>query len=292
MELDPKSLDRQAIELSRKYSGQFAPLIALTLVAILAAYGANLWLFASGATPLWLAFLLMAALTYLAYTPLHEAAHGNIRGESMQLKWLEDLVGFTAAQLILVPHSTHRLEHMAHHRHTNDPEKDPDFLASTLGSGFLSFMVMTLRFFWNGFSYAFSPRCTNATRRDKLVFFVEVTVALGWRAAFLTQVALLEGLVLIIGGYITAVYFTVYWFAYRPHHPYDNAERYQNTNNFVMPNWLKPLRWFWMGQDLHAIHHLFPRVPFYHYRHLYREIEPTLRAKGTPIIGIFDRQPA
>jgi len=35
----------------------------------------------------------------------------------------------------------------------------------------------------------------------------------------------------------------------------------------------------------------FPRKPFYRYHVLHREIEPILRAHGTPIIGIFERQP-
>jgi beta-carotene hydroxylase len=291
MELDARALDRQALEAATKYSGSFAPFITIVMVMVIAGYAANLWLFAAGVTPLWLATLLLAALSYLAYTPLHEAAHGNICGGQRQLKWVENLTGFAAAQIIFLPHSTHRLEHMVHHRYTNDPERDPDFLASRLGNGWVSFSVMALRFFWNGFSYAFRDECTNSTRKDKTIFLTEITVALGWRAAFLTQVPLVEGLILLVGGYTAAVYFTVYWFAYRPHHPYDTAERYRNTNSLIMPTWMRPFRWFWMNQDLHSIHHLFPRVPFYHYRKLFNEIEPILRAKGTPIIGIFDRAP-
>ncbi|MDX1757034.1 MAG: fatty acid desaturase [Marinobacter sp.] len=58
-----------------------------------------------------------------------------------------------------------------------------------------------------------------------------------------------------------------------------------------MPRWMKPLEWFWLGQNLHSIHHLFPRVPFYRYHALHRQIEPVMRAHGTPIIGAFSRQP-
>ena len=58
-----------------------------------------------------------------------------------------------------------------------------------------------------------------------------------------------------------------------------------------MPRWMKPFEWFWLGQNLHSIHHLFPRVPFYRYHALHREIEPIMRAHGTPIVGIFSRRP-
>ena len=80
MELDARTLDRQALEAATKYSGSFAPFITIVMVMVIAGYAVNLWLFAAGVTPLWLATLLLAALSYLAYTPLHEAAHGNICG--------------------------------------------------------------------------------------------------------------------------------------------------------------------------------------------------------------------
>ena len=90
----------------------------------------------------------------------------------------------------------------------------------------------------------------------------------------------------MLGGF-----FTAYWFAYRPHIPYQDPTRYRNTNSLIMPAWMKPVEWFWLGQNLHSIHHLFPRVPFYRYHALHREIEPVMRAHGTPIVGIFSRQP-
>lgn len=57
-----------------------------------------------------------------------------------------------------------------------------------------------------------------------------------------------------------------------------------------MPIWMKPLEWFWFGQSLHSIHHAFPRVPFYRYHALFREIESVMRAHGAPMIGTFDRR--
>ena len=87
------------------------------------------------------------------------------------------------------------------------------------------------------------------------------------------------------------LFFTAYWFAYRPHSPYLEEQRYKNTTSLIMPNWLKFLEWFWLGQNLHSIHHLFPRIPFYHYHKVHREIESVMRAHGTKMIGIFSRRP-
>ena len=39
------------------------------------------------------------------------------------------------------------------------------------------------------------------------------------------------------------------------------------------------------AKNLHSAHQLFPRVPFYHYRALHRDIEPIIRLQGTPILS-------
>jgi fatty acid desaturase len=42
------------------------------------------------------------------------------------------------------------------------------------------------------------------------------------------------------------------------------------------------------------MHHLFPRLPFYRYAKLYKEIEETMAAKGAPVYRVTLRglQPA
>ncbi|MGY8889158.1 MAG: fatty acid desaturase [Pseudomonadales bacterium] len=36
--------------------------------------------------------------------------------------------------------------------------------------------------------------------------------------------------------------------------------------------------------NYHCIHHLFPKVPLYHYKKLFNEIEPGMAERGAPII--------
>ena len=53
---------------------------------------------------------------------------------------------------------------------------------------------------------------------------------------------------------------------------------------FLAPARLQPLlNWVWVFQNYHSIHHLFPRVPFYQYQRLFRDIEEVMVAKGAPI---------
>ena len=291
MQYDLADLNKQAIATAREFTGAFAWPTVLLVLFVVSAFIANLAMFAAGHLPLWAATLSYAVLTYLSYTPLHEAAHGNIHGGNERLKWVNDLCGYLVAPLISVPYSTHTVEHFTHHRYTNQPDKDPDYVVSDMRHGLIAFIVSGFRFLWVQNSFLFRDYWATAARREKLVFIAEAMLSIGWRVAFLMLMPTAEAAVMLLLGYFGGAFFTAYWFAYRPHLPYEEPARYRNTSSLIMPLWLKPLEWFWMGQNLHSVHHLFPRVPFYRYHALHRRIEPAMRAHGTPIIGLVSRAP-
>lgn len=291
MSADLAALNKQAIVAAKQHMNHIAwPTVALVAL-VLAGMGLTLGLFAAGLISAWLATPLVAALTYMSYTPLHEAAHGNIHGGRDHLKWLNDLCGYLVAPFIMVPYASHTVEHFTHHRHTNQPDKDPDYVVSSMANGPVAAFLTVFRFLWVQNSFFVHNHWAKATRRERAIYLAEVTVSLGWRAAFIALVAQPGTAVVIVLGYFFGGLFTAYWFAYRPHIPYQDPARYRNTNSLIMPRWMKPFEWFWLGQNLHSIHHLFPRVPFYRYHALHREIEPIMRAHGTPIVGIFSRRP-
>lgn len=292
MENNLNALNRQAIASAQAMMGEFAWGTVLLVVGVFASSVATLWLFAAGAIPPWAALLLVGALTYASYTPLHEAAHGNIHGRHSRLAWFGDLCGHACAPMIMLPHSSHRLEHLSHHRFTNDPNQDPDFHISGMCQSVGQFLSAPWRLLWIHSTYIFRSHWReNASTRDKITYVAEVIFGLGWRVAFLTQVPLIEGIPVIIGGYALGAYFTIYWFAYRPHWPYEQKGRYVDTCSMVVPGWLKPFEWIWLGQTLHSIHHAFPRVPFYRYHRLFDQVEETMRANGGQVIDIITRQP-
>lgn len=291
MSQDLAVLNKQAITAAKQHMGQVAwPTVALVIL-VLTGFVLNLALFAIGLLPIWAALLILAALTYMSYTPMHEAAHGNIHGSRDQLKWLNDLCGFLVAPLIGIPYASHRLEHFTHHRYTNQPDKDPDFMISGIGKGPLGAIVTVLKFFWVQNSFFAREHWGTSPLKERVIYCAEIVVSVSWRVAFVLLVDQPGILSVILIGYLMGGLFTAYWFAYRPHIPYQDPTRYRNTNSLIMPLWMKPFEWFWLGQNLHSIHHLFPRVPFYRYHALHREIEPIMRAQGTPIVGVFSRQP-
>ena len=290
MSNDLNALNKQAIAAAHNYMGNVAWLSVALTVFVVTAFILHLVLYAQGLVPTWAALCILAALTYIAYTPLHEAAHRNINGNNVSLSWLNDLCGYLVAPLIAIPYASHRLEHFTHHRHTNQPEKDPDFVISGLGKGPLTAFVTILKFIWIQNAFFVLHNWRSASLQERSIYCLELTVSITWRVAFIMLVDISGVALVIVGGYLLGGYFTGYWFAYRPHLPYKEPARYKNTNSLIMPTWMKPFEWIWLGQNLHSIHHLFPRVPFYKYHQLHREIEPIMRAQGTPVIGIFSRE--
>jgi beta-carotene hydroxylase len=70
-----------------------------------------------------------------------------------------------------------------------------------------------------------------------------------------------------------------FFFDWAPHAPHARRGRYVDTR--VMPS--PALTWLMVFQNYHLIHHLYPRVPFYRYGALFREIAGELAAAGAPI---------
>ena len=82
----------------------------------------------------------------------------------------------------------------------------------------------------------------------------------------------------------------LYLFAYIVHRPHEQVGRYKDTSTILLPGPLGTLlTWLWMFQNYHSIHHLFPRVPFYQYARLYREIEEIMVAREAPVYRITTR---
>ncbi len=287
--------DKQAGQLARRYIGGIAyPTIALLLLSY-SGFIATLILFSQGLLATLPTIALIAVFTYFAYTPLHEAVHGNIHGGKQTLRWLNELCGYFGAQLIAVAYTSHRFEHFDHHRNTNIADKDPDYLVSQFSQGFIASIAVAFRFLCLQNLYLVKNYWTKLAPRQKAIYCTELAVMVLWRLTLIAWfvadgVSIAAALAIVLLGYFIGAYFTVYWFAYRPHHPYEKQERYLNTASLLLPRPLRFLEWFWLGQNLHSIHHLYPRVPFYRYRALHHEIDSILRAHGTPIIGMFNRK--
>ena len=243
-----------------------APRIAWpTLLLAAAALGS--WLAGAAAGGVLGGALAMLA-AYLAFTPLHEAAHRSLA----RARWINELVGRLCAVLLGGPFPAIRYLHLEHHKHTNDPVADPDHW-----SGRGPAWLLPLRWLTQDLHYY----VVYARRRRPAAERLEVI------ATLLALIA--TAVVLALTGHGRAV--LLYWllparvaigvlafaFDYLPHRPHQitaKEDRLRATS-------ASPGRWRYLaslGQSLHLVHHLYPGVPFYRYHVVWRDRARELRA--------------
>ena len=67
---------------------------------------------------------LYGALLIFLFAPLHETIHYT----AFRTRWLNNLVAAPIGFLLLIPFQAFRVFHYVHHRHTQNPERDPELL--------------------------------------------------------------------------------------------------------------------------------------------------------------------
>ena len=67
---------------------------------------------------------LYGALLIFLFAPLHETIHFTV----FRTRWLNNLVAAPIGFLLLIPFQNFRVFHYAHHRHTQNPELDPELI--------------------------------------------------------------------------------------------------------------------------------------------------------------------
>ena len=93
-------------------------------VALLAAGGAACYV-AAGTWWLAPAWLAQGVFVMALFAPMHECIHYT----AFRTRWPNDVVGFLSAAAIGNVSTFYRHFHLAHHRHTQDPARDPELLA-------------------------------------------------------------------------------------------------------------------------------------------------------------------
>ena len=257
------------------------PTIALG-VGVLLAYGAVMAAFVTGFLPLWMAVLLIAVVIYASYTVVHEAVHGSIAGTNKNMKWVNEALGYACGQLIGAPLTAHRKEHFAHHNHTNHDGRDPDLKLAS--GGFVKLVLGALKALPHQLVYFFENNWRNASSKDRAILVGEGAFGIAWRVAFGFVLGWSAAFMLLIVANLIGIFVTLVLFAWIVHWPHNVTGRYKDTGTFVFTGRLDTvISWLWLFQNYHSVHHLFPRVPFYRYRQVFRQIEPLMAENGSPI---------
>lgn len=249
----------------------------------LAAYIALLALCSAGLVlrvPFWpLLMVPQGVLLVFLFTLSHECTHQT----PFRSKWLNEIVGHAIAALIALPFLWFRYFHLAHHKFTNDPLRDPElahgprprtrraWLLYLSGWNYWNAMARTL---WtNAFGQITAaylpPRRHRAMRREARIILALYLIA----ALSLTQSALLFWLWLmpvLLGQPFLRLYLLAEHGLCPP-----VADMLENSRTTFTNRLVRFLAW---NMPYHAEHHSFPTVPFHRLPALHRVSRKYLRS--------------
>lgn len=245
---------------ARRIAGQFGLIAAMAILigGVVSAYGAPVALPLLALQGFFIAFLFMA---------LHETAHKT----AFKTRALNVVVGQICGVLIGLPYEYYRLFHWDHHRHTQDPAKDPELVVASrtasLPQRVLAFtgvlqlgarLLLMLRHAATGRVTA--PWIAADKRRSvvleaRLYTLLYLGLAAGSLALATSLLLWVWILPLLIGQLFLRPYlYTEHTGCGRSPNAFENT-RTTATNGL--------LRWFAWNMPYHAEHHAYPSVPFH-----------------------------
>jgi fatty acid desaturase len=228
----------------------------------------NFALYWSAPLPLLVHVGISVLAIHLAFTIWHEGVHRSVSPR----RGLNDAVGILGVLPYMAPYYLEKWFHLQHHALLNQPD-DPNF-NYTDGS----FWTIPLRYV-RVLAYARArmvddPRTVAERRIDRAIpLGVLALYALAWWNGVLLDVLLLWLLPVVIAKGVMDWYIN-----YAPHVGLP-ADRYKGTRILDLP-WLTPLVLF---HNYHAVHHLWPQIPWYRYRATFLRKRAQLVERGVPI---------
>ena len=230
--------------------------------------------------PLALAFFINLVLSYMAFTPFHEAAHGNIKGKYYSLKFLEICIGYMMGLMLLGPFHSFAFIHLTHHAHTNEGKEDPDFWVH--GSNYWQVLTHCLTilpyYYWFFF--------TSKKRAARSVFAISIITVLIFIILMFIIGSLSSIKILFFTWLLPSILanaFLAFFLDYIPHHPHSTHERYKNSNVIYG----KLIYVISMAHSFHVVHHLWPKIPFYCYKKVFFEQKELLAENHSPVFTSF-----
>lgn len=240
-----------------------------------------------GVMPLWAGCLVNTVTLYVLAHVNHEAIHRNISAGNPRLLWLNDAIGHFSSFWFFLPFLAFKSVHLAHHGATNDPENDADLWVDRKNpfAVFLACSTILVGYEFQLWKLAADGRLKKSSvvsiYTQRLLFII--VIAFAWSLGFG-----LEAFVLWVLPAMLVMPFLAFFFAYIVHYPHKSREPHQASNVLLAPRWLQPLvTAVFVFQNYHLVHHLNPRIPFYRYGEVFREIRPQLEEKRAAIKQLF-----
>lgn len=289
--MDAKTRDRCLV------SGDFCrPSVAWPTVALsigsFALYAFGAYAATELSWNMWRTVPLSSLAAYMSFTPFHDAVHRSV---SKDHRWLNEAVGWlSCTPFVLTPLPAFRFLHLRHHKYTNDPELDPDHVDPHLPECVTPFVVIAR---W--LCHLHRHGCTMRVV-DCIVSWIYVgfsTLAIAGTISAGKGHLLWQCVVLPL---IIALVFLAFFFAILPHrHPHSvRADTHHGVQVYGSTHILdglfsiadgdsNPLLTFLLlGQNLHAVHHMYPQIPFYTYAAVWRNDKARFLAEGVKLQSV------
>eukprot|EP00931_Biecheleriopsis_adriatica_P047818 TRINITY_DN275_c0_g1_i1.p1 TRINITY_DN275_c0_g1~~TRINITY_DN275_c0_g1_i1.p1 ORF type:complete len:331 (-),score=41.73 TRINITY_DN275_c0_g1_i1:75-1022(-) len=273
------------------------PTVLLAIVSI-ALWLGSAWAGIVLSAPLWITFPLSTLSIYMAFTPMHDATHSSVARHPY--RWVNESVGWLCSvPFFAAPHSIFRWLHLRHHKYTNDPDLDPDYVIPHEGCLVLLLLpvdMVSMICKWVSMIRKYGDSIDAPARSSAAVYFaVEVAFA-----AF----AIRYGYGACLMWYwflptISALVFLAYVFDHVPHWPRTTTASesvYGSTgtlDGFFSSGsgkswWV--FTWVTLGQNYHSIHHIFPTLPWYAYEKVWQAHREAFLRAGVPLTTLFGKQ--
>ena len=234
------------------------------------------------------ALAVYGGLLIFLFAPLHECIHRT----AFRARWLNDCVALLTGAVLLLPPGYFREFHFAHHRHTQDPELDPELASAKPTS------LGTYLWFVSGVPYWHERIITILRHAGGRV--TEPYIAPRKRGAVVDEARLylaLYGAAIAASVAAGSSAIALYWlvpalFAQPALRLFLMAEhsgcprikdmlknsRTTRSNAFV--------RWFAWNMPYHAEHHAYPGLPFHALPGAYQLLAPMIETKASGYLAV------
>ena len=241
----------------------------------------------AGAMPLWLGCIANTVILYLLAHINHEAIHRNISAGNPRLRWLNEVIGHFGSFWFFLPFLAFKVVHLAHHAATNDREEDADLWVDHKNPVMVFLACSTILVGYE-FQLWKLAREGRLKRRSVISIYAQRALYIAMVAGAAAMGYGLEAIMLWVLPGLLVMPFLAFFFAYIVHYPHRSTDVHKASNVLLAPPWLQPLvTAVFVFQNYHLVHHLNPRIPFYRYGEVFREIRPQLEQKGAAIKPLF-----
>ncbi len=270
--------------------GESVPRLALPTVGIfvaaLTAFVVSTTGYLQGWASPWLTIGVNAAVTFVMFTVVHDAAHYSISTTRRVNELFGRLAWLLVAPVVAFPSFAYI--HIQHHRHANDDDEDPDTFASHGRPWSLPLRWSLAEYFYLKY---YLPRARSRPVSELAETLVMLTLSLtGLAIAIATGNFWTLAVVFLIPQRI-GLTVLAWWFDWLPHHGLrdtQSTDRYRATRNRVGAEWLfTPVL---LSQNYHLVHHLHPSVPFYRYLRTWQRNEEAYLERNAAISTVFGQQ--